>query len=146
MGAPTGGEEISLTQSLSVGHHGSAITNVAVAHHDEPPRLAMANARSAMAGPQHGVDEFFGDVVVAVTADVTSSIDSGVQPLLYLVAQGPSGGVCGSGGRRSGVSDSGNRAVPAPTGRGVFVRDDHSMRVVLGPQRPVAGMVWQCGS
>lgn len=146
MGAPTGGEEISLTQSLSVGHHGSAITNVGVAHHDEPPRLAMANARSAMAGPQHGVDEFFGDVVVAVTADVTSSVDRDVQPLLYLVAQGPSGGVCGSGGRRSGVSDSGNRAVPAPAGRWVLVRDDHSMRVVLGPQRPVAGMVWQCGS
>ena len=46
----------------------------------------MANARSTMTGPQHGVDEFVGNVVVAVTADVTPSVDGGIQPLLHLVA------------------------------------------------------------
>ena len=53
---------------------------------NEPPWLAMANARSTMTGPQYGVDEFVGNVVVAVTADVTPSVDGGIQPLLHLVA------------------------------------------------------------
>ena len=97
-GATIRGQQVGLTQSLPVGHDGGAIAGVGVAHHDEPPRLAVTDTGGAVASPQDGIDEVFGDVVVAVTTDVTAGVDGGVEPLLHLVTQGPPSGISGASG------------------------------------------------